>query len=124
MTHIIEHLFNGDEVIKKLLPKLKQGGYIYIEYPGQKSTKLPSMKGTLNFYDDSSHVRIYSVKELSQLLKNNNCTILSSGTRRNWIFILATPFRIAGNLFKGKKPEGNMFWDLLGFAEYVFAQKK
>jgi len=124
MTHIIEHLHNGDEVIKNLLPKLKNGGYIYIEYPGQKSTKLPSMNGTLNFYDDPTHIRIYSVKELSQLLINCNCIILSSGTRRNPVFLLAMPFRIIGNLLQGKKPGANMFWDLLGFAEFVYARKE
>jgi len=124
MTHIIEHLYNGNEVIVKLLPKLKKEGYIYLEYPGQKSTKLPSMNGTLNFYDDLTHVRIYSVTELTQLLKNNNCIILSSGTRHNWVFLLAMPFRIFSNLLQGKKPQGNMFWDLLGFAEFVYAQKK
>jgi hypothetical protein len=123
MTHIIEHLRNGDEVIKGLLPKLKKHGYMYIEYPGVRSTRLPSMTGTLNFYDDPTHVRIYSVKELGILLKSCNCTILSSGTRRSWIFLVAMPFRIGANLLKAKKPEGNMFWDLLGFAEFVFAQK-
>jgi hypothetical protein len=123
MTHIIEHLSNGDKVIMGLLPKLKKRGYIYLEYPGQKSTKLPSMTGTLNFYDDPTHVRIYSVDELSALLKGSNCTILSSGIRRSWIFLLALPFRVGANLLRAKKPQGNMFWDLLGFAEFVLAQK-
>lgn len=36
MAHVIEHLFNGDEVIPLLLTKLKSKGYFYIEYPGQK----------------------------------------------------------------------------------------
>lgn len=123
MTHIIEHLQNGDDVIKALLPKLKPGGYLYIEYPGRKSTKLPSMNGTLNFYDDPGHVRIYSVRELTQLLTSNGATIVSSGTRRNWAFLVAMPFRIIGSLLKGKKPLGNMFWDILGFAEFVYAKK-
>lgn len=123
MTHIIEHLHNGDEVIKGLLPKLKTHGYLYIEYPGEKSTRLPSMQGTLNFYDDPTHVRIYSVKELATLLTSWNCRVLSSGTRRSWIFLLSTPFRVISNLLKGKRPQGNMFWDLLGFAEFIFAQK-
>ena len=123
MTHIIEHLLNGTEVIKDLLPKLKRGGYIYIEYPGDKSTRLPSMNGTLNFYDDPTHVRLYSIRELTDLLKQNNCAIRASGTRRNWVFLLATPFRVIGNLIMGKKPRANMFWDLLGFAEFVYAQK-
>src|SRR5439155_15655697 len=32
IVHVIEHLYNGDEVIKKLLPKLKKGGFMYVEY--------------------------------------------------------------------------------------------
>src|SRR6187397_2750428 len=40
MAHVIEHLINGDEVVSKLLDKLKPGGYFYIEYPGNKSTRL------------------------------------------------------------------------------------
>jgi hypothetical protein len=123
MAHVIEHLHNGDEVIKGLLPKLKKGGYIYIEYPGKKSIKLPSMEGTLNFYDDPTHVRIYSVKEISALLDQQNFKIVSSGTRRNPAFLMAMPFSIAGNLIRGKKLQGNMFWDLLGFAEFVLAKK-
>lgn len=124
MTHIIEHLYNGDEVIKKLLPKLKTGGYIYIEYPGQKSTRLPSMHGTLNFYDDPTHVRVYNTRELSTLLEANQMEVLSSGTRRSPVFMAATPFRVMFSLVRGQKLRGNMFWDLLGFAEFVFARKK
>lgn len=124
MTHIIEHLFNGDEVIKLLLPKLKRGGHIYIEYPGQKSTKLPSMHGTLNFYDDDTHVRIYSVEELSKLLTEGNFEVLSMGTRRNTFLLVAMPFKIIASIFSRKKLTGDTFWDLLGFAEFVFARKK
>ncbi len=124
MVHVIEHLYNGDEVIKGLLPKLKPGGYMYLEYPGEKSTRLPSMAGTLNFKDDATHVRVYSVKELSQLLGNNNFELLKGGMRRNYWFIMAMPFRIVGKWIHGKKLQGNIFWDLLGFAEFVWAKKK
>lgn len=123
MAHIIEHLHNGDEVIKNLLPKLKSGGYLYIEYPGVKSTKLPSMHGSLNFNDDPTHVRLYSVKELKTLFENNNCKVLKAGTKHNIWFILAMPFRILSFLVRGKKLQGNIFWDLLGFAEYLYVKK-
>ncbi len=123
MVHVIEHLHNGDEVIKKLLPKLVSGGYLYIEYPGIKSTKLPSMHGSLNFKDDPSHVRVYSVKELTKLFQDNNCSVLKGGTRRNIWFIVAMPFRLLTYIIKGKKIEGNIFWDILGFAEYVWVRK-
>ena len=123
MAHVIEHLYNGDEVIKKLLPKLKSGGYLYIEYPGIKSTKLPSMYGTLNFKDDITHVRVFSVKELNDLFESNNCKVIKSGIKRNIWFIIAMPFRIISHILSGKKLQGNIFWDVLGFAEYVWVRK-
>lgn len=123
MVHVIEHLYNGDEVIIGLLPKLKSSGYIYMEYPGLKSTKLPSMPGTLNFKDDKTHVRIYTIKELTGLLIQNNCGVIKSGTRRNGWFMMAMPFRVIGSWMKGKKLQGNIFWDVLGFAEYLWVKK-
>jgi SAM-dependent methyltransferase len=123
MVHVIEHLLNGDEVVKGLLPKLKPGGVLYLEYPGEKSKKLPSMHGTLNFKDDPTHVRVYSVRELSHLLTANGCVVLQSGLRRNPWFIMAMPFRVMAHWLRGKKLEGNIFWDLLGFAEFVWARK-
>jgi len=124
IAHVIEHLYNGDEVIKGLLPKLKSGGYIYLEYPGEKSIRLPSMQGSLNFNDDPTHVRVYSVKELTALLEANGCKVLQGGLRRNGWFIVAMPFRIIKTWARGKKLQGNIFWDLLGFAEFVWARKK
>lgn len=123
MAHIIEHLFNGDRVIAGLTKKLKKGGAIYIEYPGERSKSLPSMKGTLNFFDDKTHVRIYSVPELSRLLQSLGYQIIDGGTRRSWFYVVAIPFRTIGYWLKGQTPIGNVFWDLLGFAEFVFARK-
>lgn len=124
IVHVIEHLYNGDEVIKGLLPKLKKGGFMYIEYPGEKSTRLPSMKGSLNFKDDPTHVRLYNIKELSKLFTSNGCKVLRSGTRRNIFFMMAMPLRIAFYTLSGKKLQGNIFWDILGFADFLWVTKK
>lgn len=119
MAHVIEHLHNGDEVLPLLVQKLKPGGYFYIEYPGKKSMSLPSMYGTLNFKDDPTHVRLYSINELKKVFEKNGCTVFQSGTRRNVYYILAMPLRILVSLFKKGKLTGNIFWDILGFAEYL-----
>ncbi len=124
MAHVIEHLHNGDEVLPMLLQKLKPGGYFYIEYPGPKSMHLPSMYGTLNFHDDPTHVRLYSIEELKPLFEAHHCHIIRCGTRRNVYYLLATPFRALWYLLRGKRINANVFWDLLGFAEYLFVQKK
>lgn len=123
MVHVIEHLHNGDEVLLALLPKLRSGGFLYVEFPGKKSTTLPSMHGTLNFHDDPTHVRVYSARDLSNLLGKAGLKTLAAGTRRNWYYILGMPLRIIGHLTKGKKLQGNIFWDLLGFAEFVYGKK-
>jgi SAM-dependent methyltransferase len=124
MAHVMEHLHNGDAVLPLLIQKLKPGGHFYIEYPGTKSLTLPSMHGTLNFNDDPTHVRLYSVPELSALVAQHGCVVLMSGTRRNWVYILAMPLRVVGAWVQGKQPLANVFWDLLGFAEYLFIQRK
>lgn len=124
IVHVIEHLFNGDEVLKGLIRKLKPGGSMYVEYPGAKSKKLPSMKGTLNFHDDASHVRLYSVDELKTLFNANDCKVVSAGTRRSWFYTVVTPARIPLRWIRGKAVTGNVFWDLLGFAEFVWIRKK
>lgn len=123
MTHVIEHLSNGDEVLINLLSKLKEGGYFYIEYPSFKSTNFPSMKGTLNFFDDPTHCRIYSRFELYNLFLKNKCKIIKGGVRRDMVSIFLTPMRAIQSLINAKYIKGSVFWDLLGFAEFIIVQK-
>ena len=123
MAHVIEHLHNGDQVVPGLVKKLRAGGYFYIEYPGKKSLNLPSMRETLNFKDDPTHVRVYSVKELSAIFEANGCSVVQSGTRRNWYYIAALPLRALISLVKKGYIQGNVLWDIAGFAEYLWVKK-
>lgn len=124
MAHVIEHLKNGEEVLVKLLTKLKPGGYLYVEYPGIRSTRLPRMKGTLNFFDDETHVRVYSLTELYNLFLKNNTEIIKGGTRRYMPNILMMPLKVIHNLIKYGKILPSIFWDFFGFAEFILIKKK
>jgi SAM-dependent methyltransferase len=123
MSHIIEHLPNGDQVIQALAPKLKNGGYIYIEFPSAESVNFPSRKDTLNFYDDPTHVRIYSAEELTALLTSMNFTVLKGGVRRDWRNIAMMPVKMLHNRIKYGYVMSSVFWDWYGFAELVWARK-
>ena len=123
MSHVIEHLPNGDQVIAGLLSKLKKGGIIYLEFPSAKSVDFPSKRETLNFYDDPTHCRIFSVKEVSELLTKNNFSILSAGTRRQMINIFLMPLKIVYQTLTKGYVRGGVYWDYYGFAEYVLARK-
>lgn len=123
MSHIIEHLINGNLVIELLIPKLKKGGLFYLEYPCFRSTKLPKMKGCLNFFDDPTHLRIYNLREIYNLLLSKGVFPIKSGTRRNLVRIILNPFLIPIRIIKYGHLLGSDFWDLFGFAEYVIARK-
>ncbi len=123
MSHVIEHLHNGDEVLRLLLNKLKSGGFIYVEFPSKRSTRFPSKRDTLNFYDDPTHCRIFTVEEISSILPENKFQVLKSGVRRDWLRVLLTPVKIVFTKITQGYVPGSVFWDILGFADFVFARK-
>ncbi len=121
MAHVVEHLQNGDDVVRLLAEKLAPGGIFCLEFPGRRSPHLPSRKGTLNFYDDDTHVRVYPHEEIAGVLRSAGLEILRQGTRRDWLHLLLTPLHaVKAKQVHGYVP-GGVFWDLFGFAEEVFA---
>ncbi|MCS7153830.1 MAG: class I SAM-dependent methyltransferase [Bacteroidia bacterium] len=124
MAHVIEHIPNGEEVITHLWQKLKPGGYLYIETPREKSLFLPSMPGTLNFFDDPTHVRLYTPVEIANHLLQLNAEVVRMRVARNWRRLIFMPVLLVLHLiFKGTIRRGALWWDLTGFAYYVLARK-
>jgi SAM-dependent methyltransferase len=123
MSHVIEHTRKGTEILEILSKKLKVGGGIYIEFPSVRSLSLPSMEGTLNFCDDPTHVKLYDVKEIANTLIKCEFKIIKAGTRRNYVNMILTPLKVIYYLIKYRKINGYAFWDILGFAEFVYAVK-
>ncbi|MEN3040675.1 MAG: class I SAM-dependent methyltransferase [Bacteroidia bacterium] len=124
MAHVIEHVPNGEEVLTHLWAKLKPGGYLYIETPGEKSLYLPSMPGTLNFFDDPTHARLYLPVEISNHLLRMGAKVHRVRIARNYRRLFFMPILLLLHLlFKGTIRRGALWWDLTGFAYYVIAQK-
>lgn len=123
LSHIIEHISDGAYLLKVLVSKLKPGGIIYIETPSERSLTLPSMYGTLHFWDDPTHKKVYSLSEMTTTLEENGCVILQSRIRRNIKRILLMPLYIISTLIRDKKINATAIWDITGFAHYIIAQK-
>lgn len=123
MSHVLEHLHNGLDVLDGLTHKLKPGGRIYLEFPSERSLALPSMKGTLQFCDDDTHVRVYGVREVANRLMAGGLTVTKAGPRRYWVRIVVLPIVVPLKLLLGRGFEAGDFWDVTGFADYVFARK-
>ena len=128
LSHVIEHIKNYEAMLVRLVSKLKKGGCIYLEYPAFRSTKLPHvtkrMAGSLNFFDDATHVHLHSNRDLANILLKLDTKIVKMGTRRSTMEILAIPIKVLDSLIKGVKIRGGFFWSFFGFADYIIAEKR
>ena len=123
MSHVIEHLPDGLDVVRGLATKLKPGGLFYIEFPSARSLRLPSMEGTLHFCDDHTHIRVYQIAELANTLLDAGFRIVRAAPRRDRVRIALLPLLVPVKfLLRGKLSAGD-FWDVTGFAEYILASR-
>ena len=123
LAHVIEHLENGDDVLRALAPKLRPGGMLYAEFPGPQSLHFPSKRGTLNFHDDDTHVRVFDAREVAGILSGCGLRIARAGTRRDPLGILFMPVHAWHAKRKFGYVPGGVFWDLFGFADQVLAER-
>jgi SAM-dependent methyltransferase len=123
LSHVLEHLHNGDDVLRGIAPKLAPGGLLYAEFPGPRSLHLPSMPDSLAFTDDPTHVRLFSAGDVADLLCDAGLNVVAAGTRRDWRGMALMPLRIVKHLATKGYVSGGVFWDVTGFADYVVAER-
>ena len=123
LSHILEHLLNGLEVLDQACWRLAPDGVVYCEYPRVASTRMPSAYGTLNFWDDPTHVRLYSQVEILNVMTANGIRVEAFGVRRFWPRIAIAPVRVLHSLITERRLRGGDLWDLFGFAEYALGRR-
>jgi 2-polyprenyl-3-methyl-5-hydroxy-6-metoxy-1,4-benzoquinol methylase len=129
MKHVIEHLSDPLAVLEVLCKKIKPNGLLYLTFPSEGSVFLPSAKGTLNFYDDPTHIWIPSIREISNfLIAHDYKPILIDRANRGGILyilmgILSLPFHAVEKMLTGKFTANRGTWCLFGF-ESVMVYKK
>jgi SAM-dependent methyltransferase len=119
-AHVIEHLRGGLALLGRLGAKLAPGGQLYLEFPSPRALALP---GALNFCHDGSHVRVYSLPEVCNVLLAEGLTIRRAGRRRSWPQLALTPVLAAASRMLQGAVAGGVFWDLVGFADFVWAER-
>jgi SAM-dependent methyltransferase len=123
-SHNLEHCYDPERVLRAMCRALKQRGVLYLATPSEHSVGLPKRKGTLNFYDDSTHREVLKWDWVIRTITEEGLTIRFSAKRyRPALLALAglilEPISI---LLRRSMPLGTT-WALYGFEAVVWAEK-
>jgi SAM-dependent methyltransferase len=119
---VIEHLEDLGNLVAETARLLKPGGRAFFEAPHPRTLDLPSSKGkfTMNFYDDSTHIRIVRMEDLAAKLTAAGLSAGPPGISRNWIFAASHPFLSLGPESR-KRFTAQAHW--LGWSACLIARK-
>lgn len=77
-SHNLEHCNKPWKTIDAMCMKLCRGGKMYLAFPSEKTIDFPSRNGTLNFYDDPTHIFLPDYSKIIKRLEENGMRILFS----------------------------------------------
>lgn len=116
---VLEHIHLSDlEVFcENLTALVKPGGYLFLTVPNQWSI-------WLDFYDDPTHVRPYTVEAMVRLFLPLGIETHQLGKDRSWKILMLSPFYWLYCKLIGKKSVINFFGvHLLGSNSYLLGRK-
>jgi SAM-dependent methyltransferase len=124
-SHNLEHCNEREKTLIAMTKALKPGGYLFLQFPTEKSINFPGpRKGCLNYYDDSSHKDVPpDFKKTIDQLKEAGMEILFSSKSYK-------PFRkyIIGALMERESKKDREVkwatWAYWGFEAVIWAKKK
>ena len=121
-SHNIEHCNQPEETLAAICGKIKKGGLLYLAFPQKKTVSFPSRQGTLNFYDDPTHIYLPDPKRLIHIMRKYGMEILFSKAayRPVYYFLWGGVLEPLSFLINRTMPGTYSFW---GFETVIWARK-
>jgi SAM-dependent methyltransferase len=130
MNHVIEHTKEPLHLLSVLSKKLLPNGIFYLAFPCSQSIYFPSAHGTLNFYDDPTHVWIPSTREILNTLVDNECNPLFFVDQykpfpESFVgLVLLIKELVKATLFRCPMRVHYFIWCFYGFESIIVVRKK
>jgi len=121
-SHVIEHLAKGTRLLVEAASLMRESGLLYVAFPTPASVGFPSRKGTLNFYDDPTHINLVHPEDAIKAIEAAGLSLLFCGRPRSAGKILGLPLQLAMAPLTGGVT-GPMLWELYRFQEVLIARK-
>ncbi len=120
-SHNLEHCLEPERVLLAMLQALKSEGILYLAFPCAASVRFPSRSGTLNFYDDKTHVYVPEFSRILNTIRQHGCEISFARERyRPWrLFMIGMVLEPVSALQK-KVIRGT--WAFYGFESIIWAR--
>lgn len=122
-SHNIEHCGEPQSVLEQMLKSLKIGGRLYMSFPCEESVTFPKRRGTLNFFDDTTHNKVPRWDEILNTLKQAGFVIDYASKRYRPIGLM-----LIGALLEPisalRRVNVLGTWELYGFESIVWASKQ
>ncbi len=118
----LEHCNEPERVLQALLQSLKVGGRLYLSFPCEASVTFPNRRGTLNFYDDESHVYLPDFDRISAEISAAGFNIEYKARRyRPFLgFLLGLVCEPFGRMFACNTPYAAS-WTFYGYESVIWA---
>ena len=128
-VHVLEHLVSCDLLCSEIKRVLKPKANVYIEAPSTRSLYTPSFSmlkgdyGTINFYDDLTHIKPFTQHSLSHVGEKMGLTEIKTGFARNWVYCLLAPIILIYAVIKrDRQIFGVILWSIVGWSVYVWGR--
>jgi SAM-dependent methyltransferase len=129
-SHVIEHLRTPVEFFADCLRVCKPGGIAYFEAPSERSLWMPGYMFasrercyTLSFFDDPTHVRVWTPQAFFRLSLCYGCDPVKTGHLYSWIHRLLAPATIPFCLLTKHPLLETCVWQTVGWASYLIVRK-
>lgn len=121
-SHNLEHCQKQDSVLSAMANSLKIGGRIFLSFPAEHTVNLPSRYGTLNFYDDPTHLIIPNFESVCCILNREGVSVEKKIKKfRPLIGIIIGFFTEPFSRARKKVMIGT--WSLYGFESIIWGRK-